>query len=65
MKRKAVQISTVSTIVGSIAFSTLIVLCDDGALLQYSPRQEPQWTQFPDIPDSDETLTAFDPNGHP
>lgn len=44
--RKVIQIS----LVPGNGFSSLVVLCDDGAVLQYSPRQSPPWTRFPSVP---------------
>lgn len=44
--RKVIQIS----LVPGDGFSSLVVLCDDGAVLQYSPRRSPPWARFPSVP---------------
>lgn len=48
--RKVINIAAVQTRVGDLSYSTLIVLCDDGAVLQYSPERSPPWTRFPSVP---------------
>lgn len=46
--RKVVQIAaTQSRMTGT---STLVVLCADGALLEFAPQSNPPWKAFPEIP---------------
>lgn len=59
--RKPIQILGTSTQIGDIAYSSLVVLCDDGLVVQYSPRDPNKWTPFPSIPSGD--LTEIDPSG--
>lgn len=49
---RAVQIAAVNTKVGSVERSTLVVLTDDGQILEYAPKDEKKWKLFPPIPDS-------------
>ncbi len=60
--RKVIQLATTTMQVGSITMSSLVVLCDDGAVLQYSPRSTPPWTRFPAIPKTDAGIREVDPN---
>jgi hypothetical protein len=48
--------------IGEITMSNLVVLCDDGAMLQYSPRQTPPWTRFPSVPGVEVDLQEVNPH---
>lgn len=63
--RKIIQVAATATQVDDRSYSTLVVLCDDGTLLQYSPRRSPPWTKFPDVPEPEVTLDEVDPTGNP
>lgn len=51
MTRRPEQIVALQTRVGELSVSTLVVLCDDGSILEYAPRENPPWREFPRVPE--------------
>ncbi len=49
-RRKIIQIATTTMQVGDVVLSNLVVLTNQGDVLQYSPRHDPPWSKFPDLP---------------
>lgn len=52
--RKVIQIAPVD--VGG--WTVLTVLCDDGAIFQFAPNEDPPWRTFPPVPTKGVSVNA-------
>lgn len=59
--RKVVQIAVANSSVGGTYYSTLIVLCDDGVVLEYAPSEPSRWRKFPGVPSDEADLRVVVP----